>query len=191
MLDSQMGYLRLCIIKVEAVDAKGSIYQYMAVHDKRDRDLQEDFLKAMLAKSDADERNRGGRHFTRFLTKPPIKLMARTFGSITVYEFKSINVSKCRILMATQTKHRLPFKKETILEVAIFLDEDPKTEPVEGVAKIIHSSTPDPQSKLQYLEVELTEFLGKGEDIWNEMLDQKEKSIISAATRRMFSNRAG
>jgi c-di-GMP-binding flagellar brake protein YcgR len=63
--------------------------------------------------------------FGRFSTEVPTPVEARTFGSEEPYRMKTINVSKTGLLLASPPGFRVPFNESTLLELTLFLEEQP------------------------------------------------------------------
>jgi hypothetical protein len=63
--------------------------------------------------------------FARFNTEIPTRVEARTFGSEEPYHMKTINVSKTGFLLTSPPGFRVPFHQSTLLELTIFLEDQP------------------------------------------------------------------
>lgn len=63
--------------------------------------------------------------FARFNTEIPTRVEARTFGSEEPYHMKTINVSKTGFLLASPPGFRVPFHESTLLELTLFLEDQP------------------------------------------------------------------
>lgn len=63
--------------------------------------------------------------FGRFSTEVPTHVEARTFGSEEPYRMKTVNVSKTGFLLASPPGFRVPFNESTLLELTLFLEDQP------------------------------------------------------------------
>ena len=115
----------------------------------------------------------------RFEIKPSITVSAKTFGTRVSHDCVTVNVSRSGVLLAAGGPVRIPFIKNTLLELTMERDGNWLSEPVHCIAKVVRTREAIGNNKevVRQFGVKIIEMNPRDEKVWESALLSIEDDI--------------
>ena len=109
---------------------------------------------------------------TRYLTNPTIGVLAKTFGSKSEFNLKTVDISKTGMLLESKKEDLVPFIRHTLLEIKMLEKGAWLEQPINCLGKVVrcYKDQRDVARSLKFFGVEIVELEPRAQPVWQETL---------------------